>query len=62
MTILDLKAQIIGLVKLQELDSDIYALGNEKIALPQEIKAMEVAFELKKQNLIALEKKSLDLQ
>ena len=59
---IDLKAQIIGLVRLQELDSEIYVLGNERTAKPQEIKAIEVAFELKKQGLMALEKKSLDLQ
>ncbi len=57
----DLKAQIVGLVSLQELDSEIYALNNEKEAKPLEIKAMEVSFEAKKQNLAALEKKSLDL-
>jgi hypothetical protein len=59
---MDLKNQIINLVKLQELDSEIYALGNERAAKPQEIKALEDAFELKKQDLAALEKKSLDLQ
>ena len=58
----DLKAQIIGLVGLQELDSEIYALNNEKEAKPLEIKAIESSFEAKKQNLAALEKKSLDLQ
>jgi hypothetical protein len=59
---IDLKNQIIGLIRLQELDSEIYALGNEKAAKPQEIKAITEAFELKKQGLTALEKKSLDLQ
>jgi len=59
---LDLKTQILSLVKLQELDSEIYALGIEKAAKPQEIKAIDAAFELKKQNLVVLEKKSLDLQ
>lgn len=62
MASLDLKSQIINLVKLQELDSEIYALGNERAAKPQEIKQLETAFELKKQDLLALEKKSLDLQ
>jgi hypothetical protein len=57
----DLKTQIIGLVSLQELDSEIYALNNEKEAKPLEIKAMEASFEAKKQNLAALEKKSLEL-
>jgi len=58
----DLKTQISGLVRLQKIDSEIYALGNEKKVKPQEIKALEVAFELKKQGLVALENKSLDLQ
>jgi len=58
----DLKTQIIGLVKLQELDSQIYALKNEKEAKPLEFKAIEEAFEAKKQNLSLLEKNSLELQ
>jgi len=58
----DLKTQIIGLVKLQGLDSEIYALKNEKEIKPLEIKAMELSFEAKKQNLALLEKNSLDLQ
>jgi len=58
----DLKAQIIGLVKLQELDSEIYALKNEKESKPLEIKAIEESFETKKQNLVLLEKNSLELQ
>ncbi|MFH1191760.1 MAG: C4-type zinc ribbon domain-containing protein [Candidatus Omnitrophota bacterium] len=62
MTNVDLKTQIIGLVGLQEIDSEIYALGVERAAKPGEIKAMEEAFELKKQGLLALEKKALDLQ
>lgn len=62
MATVDLKAQIIGLVKLQELDSEIYALKNEKEAKPLEIKIIEESFEAKKQNLALLEKNSLDLQ
>jgi uncharacterized protein len=58
----ELKTQIIGLVKLQELDSEIYALENELTAKPLEIKAIEASFEAKKQNLVVLESKSLDLQ
>ncbi len=57
----DLKKQIIGLVSLQELDSEIYVLNNEKEIKPLEIKAMETSFEAKKQSLAALEQKSLDL-
>jgi len=59
---IDLKAQIVALVKLQELDSEIYALKNEKEAKPLEIKAMQESFEAKKENLAALEKSSLELQ
>ncbi|MCX5694445.1 MAG: C4-type zinc ribbon domain-containing protein [Candidatus Omnitrophica bacterium] len=59
---MDLKTQITSLVKLQDLDSQIYALGNEKATKPQEIRVLEAAFELKKQGLAELEKKSLDLQ
>ncbi|MDP2044354.1 MAG: C4-type zinc ribbon domain-containing protein [Candidatus Omnitrophota bacterium] len=62
MAIIDLKTQIVGLVSLQELDSEIYALRNEKEIKPLEIKAIEVSFEEKKQNLANLEKESLDLQ
>ncbi len=62
MATIDLKTQIVGLVSLQELDSEIYALRNEKETKPLEIKAMEASFEAKKQNLANLEKKSLDLQ
>jgi hypothetical protein len=58
----DLKTQITGLVRLQELDSEIYALNNEKDSKPIEIKAIEEAFEAKKQNLLLLEKNSLELQ
>ena len=58
----DLKTQIISLAKLQELDSEIYALGNERAAQPKEIQNIESAFELKKQDLAVLEKKSLDWQ
>jgi predicted nucleic acid-binding Zn-ribbon protein len=59
---MDLKVQIGALVKLQELDSEIYALENEKAAKPQEIKAIDAAFELKKAGLAELEKKSLEVQ
>jgi len=58
----DLKAQLLSLVNLQKLDSEIYALNNEKAAKPLEIKAIEEAFEVKKQNLAQLEKNSLEQQ
>lgn len=59
---MDLKSQITSLVKLQELDSEIYSMNREKEAKPLEIKAFEAEFELKKQGLADLEKKLLDLQ
>lgn len=59
---IDLKTQMISLVKLQELDSEIHVLENEKAASPQKIKTLEDAFEFKKQDLVVLENKSLDLQ
>ena len=61
METVDLKSQIINLVKLQTIDSEIYALMQEKEAKPQEIKALDAAFEQKKQHLADLEKKLLDL-
>jgi len=60
--VIDLKAQINSLVKLQTIDSEIYALRYEKESKPQEIKALEAAFEEKKQHLATLEKNLLDLQ
>lgn len=62
MAAVDLKTQIVALVKLQEVDSEIYALNNEKTAKPQEIKALEAPFESKKHGLAELEKRSLELQ
>ena len=62
MSTIDLKTQLGRLVKLQEIDSQIHALRNEKQAAPEEVKVIEAAFEEKKQNLAMLEKKLLDLQ
>lgn len=58
----DLKAQIITLMQLQTIDSEIYALQREKNSQPEQIKALETSFEDKKQHLAALEKGFLDLQ
>lgn len=58
----ELKSQIISLVKLQALDTEIYSLRSEKDSKPQQIKELEGAFEEKKNNLAEVEKKSLDLQ
>ncbi len=58
----DLKSQISSLIKLQTIDSEIYALNTEKESTPGQIKALDAAFEEKKQALDALNKKILDLQ
>ncbi len=62
MSEIDLKKQIGNLLALQAVDSDIYMLNREKSAKPEEIKALQAEFEAKKQGLVDLEKKSLDLQ
>lgn len=62
MTIGDLKSQLTKLIGLQNIDSQIYALKAEKGVSPQEIKALDAAFEQKKQSLAELEKKLLDVQ
>lgn len=59
---MELKQQLGNLIKLQTLDSEIYALKNEKEAKPQEASALEAAFEEKKLHLAGLEKNLLDLQ
>lgn len=58
----DLKIQIVNLGKLQTIDTEIYALRREKEAKPQEIQALEVAFQEKKNTLQNIEKLLLDLQ
>jgi len=58
----DLKSQLHSLVKLQKVDSQIHALKGEKAQGPDAIKALDAAFEEKKQRLAALEKQQLDLQ
>lgn len=62
MPALDLKTQLSALIKLQAKDTEIYGLKREKEIKPQEIKALESAFDGKKQSLAELEKNSLDLQ
>ncbi len=62
MTTVDLKSQLTGLIKLQTVDTEIYALRSEKESQPEQIKAMEAAFEEKKQHMATLEKNLLDLQ
>ncbi|MFA5198497.1 MAG: C4-type zinc ribbon domain-containing protein [Candidatus Omnitrophota bacterium] len=62
MTVSDLKNQISNLIKIQEFDYQIYSLSAKKADKPQEIKRLSDAFELKKQNLVLLEKQSLEIQ
>lgn len=62
MTIDNLKEQILKLSYLQEIDSEIYALKQEKEAKPAEIKLLEAAFEEKKKQMAELDKSLLDLQ
>lgn len=62
MPIVNLKTQINILVQLQGIDTEIYILRSEKESKPNEIKALEAAFEEKKQHLSDLEKTSLELQ
>lgn len=59
---IDLKSQLSSLIKLQIVDSEIYTLGAEKASKPEQIKAAEAAFEVKKTSLAELDKKLLDLQ
>lgn len=62
MPVLDLKTQLAQLVKLQTIDTEIYALRDEKELKPQEIKKLEEEFNAKKEKLAQLEKNILDLQ
>lgn len=62
MSIVGLKAQIDSLIRLQTIDSEIYALRYEKESKPQEIKILEASFEEKKQRVANLQGSLLDLQ
>jgi predicted nucleic acid-binding Zn-ribbon protein len=59
---IDLRTQIISLSKLQDIDTAIYSLTHEKNSKPEEMKALDAAFEAKKQHMAELEKAGLDLQ
>ncbi len=61
MPTIDLKSQLHNLINLQAIDTEIYALKAEKESMPKELKAIEDAFEEKKQQLANLEKNSQDL-
>jgi hypothetical protein len=58
---IDLKAELSSLVRLQTIDTEIYALRDEKEAKPRLINELEIFFEEKKQRLANLEKTNLDL-
>ncbi len=62
MASVDLKHEIYNLAGLQKIDSEIYALNEEKSLKPEEIKALESAYEEKKAHLGEIEKVSLDIQ
>lgn len=62
MSMVGLKAQIDSLIRLQIIDSEIYALRYEKESKPQEIKILETSFEEKKQHVANLQSSLLDLQ
>lgn len=59
---MNLKEQLRELVELQKIDVEVYTLMNQKEAFPAEIRALEQAFEIKKQSLAAAEKRFLDVQ
>ncbi|MCM8801547.1 MAG: C4-type zinc ribbon domain-containing protein [Candidatus Omnitrophica bacterium] len=59
---IELKTQLVNLVQLQAIDTRIYALKEEKALKPDEIKALESAFEERKKQLGILERNLLDLQ
>jgi len=60
--VVDLKFQLSSLIKLQEVDSQVYSLRAEKAAKPEELKVIETSFEAKKANLAELDKKLTELQ
>jgi predicted nucleic acid-binding Zn-ribbon protein len=62
MSAVDLKSQIANLVKLQKIDAEIYALKEERVLKPDELKVLESSFAIKKVHLGELEKSSLELQ
>lgn len=57
-----LKSQLASLLQLQEFDSQIYKLTEEKDALPAEIEKLRSAFEEKKKAVAAADKAYLDAQ
>ncbi|MFA6217089.1 MAG: C4-type zinc ribbon domain-containing protein [Candidatus Omnitrophota bacterium] len=62
MPTVNLKEGLKLLSELQKIDSQIYSLKEKKEVMPLEIKALEAAFEEKKQKLLSLEKSALEFQ
>lgn len=58
----NLKGQLSTLVRLQELDTRIYGLSEEKREKPAEIETLKAAFEAKKKRMAELEKALVDAQ
>lgn len=58
----NLKEQLTMLRQLQEVDTQIYKINEEKRSMPKELEAIKNAFEQKKQALAASEKTYLDVQ
>jgi len=60
---MNLKEEIKKIVELQEIDSKIYQMREEKDSkLPQELKALKEEYEQKKQNLSTAEEKLKEIQ
>ncbi|MGE5307990.1 MAG: zinc ribbon domain-containing protein [Deltaproteobacteria bacterium] len=62
MATVNLKEQLEMLRQLQEVDTQIYRMREEKNAKPREIEVLKSAFEQKKQTLAVMEKTYLDAQ
>lgn len=62
MAVVDLKSQIIQLIQLQTIDSEIYVLKTERELGPKEIQAIDASFQEKKKHLASLEENLLNLQ
>jgi len=57
-----LKTQLDNLLQIQEIDSQIYALTDEKKVKPTQVEILRLAFEEKKKKLVLVEKVYLDAQ
>ena len=57
-----MKTQLENLLHLQAIDSQIYALNDEKTSKPAQLEVLKLAFEEKKKSLTLTEKAHLDAQ